>query len=158
MLTAVLVTQMVFNLLVLYGMWRLVQQRALACHAAEQREARLEALAKEFCAVGAELSRDAHHLPAPCQPMPPVAPCPPDRPAGSLGAATLVPHGLSGERVADVAALPDGEAEVLANLRRTRPATKPIQAHRPKAAGSAPGPAKPRKAVAARRAARAAAR
>jgi hypothetical protein len=117
MLTAVLLTQLTLNVLFLLGLWWMLREREAAVRSAEQREDRLEALAKEFCALGSELSREAR--PAPAQE--PATPAEPDA-HGSIdrieGATALLMQGVPVARVAEATALPDGEVEVLKNLRR----------------------------------------
>jgi hypothetical protein len=155
MLTAVLVSQVAFNLLLLFGLWRLLQERTAAVRVAAAREDRLEALAKEFCTLGGELVRETQGVPAVPAPEPPVAAPAPDLPAGRVeGAAALLEQGLPVEHVAEATTMPAGEVEVLNNLRRARQAAKSPRAR----AAAEPGSVKPRKAAPARRAARAAVR
>ena len=154
MLTAVLLTQLILNALLLLGLWWMLREREATVRAAEQREDRLEALAKEFCAVGNELTREAQSATA----REPVAPAVSSA-GGSIdrieGATALLAQGVPVAQVAEATALPDGEVEVLKNLRRPARASRVPRARQaqPRAEETTP----PKRKVAPRRPARRAA-
>ncbi len=117
MLTVVLVTQLAFNVLLLYSLWRLVEERRVVARTAEDRADRLEALAKEFCSLGSALTRAAATSPAV---EAPTSVQEKEQPTTRVeGAVALLERGVSVEGVAEATTMPTGEVEVLNNLRRT---------------------------------------
>jgi hypothetical protein len=134
MLSVFLLVQVAVNAALVCGVLLLVRERRTAARLAEERESRLEALARELCALGGELTR-AGRQEIPVAP-PPGAAAPSSRdaqmpsitepeetPAARIQRATaLLAHGESGARVAAGTALSEGEIQILRNLRRRRPA------------------------------------
>jgi hypothetical protein len=149
MLTVFVVVQTAINLSLLLALYLLLRERVATSRLRLDREERLEALAAEFCALGHAVTAGAAapSLPAATAPRPESA-CPqPDETcgAGSAGgqdglaadvtspspapdhspsrfqaANALLDRGLSVSTVAARTAVPDGEIQVLRNLRRAQ--------------------------------------
>jgi hypothetical protein len=129
MITTFALLQVGFSVLMLFGLVRLLWERETLARAAKLREERLEALAADVCAVGRDLTRQAASAPAVGAvreeatrfPGEQVGVGPRDCEARAdrvQGAAALLAQGASVERVVAATALPEGEVQILRNLRR----------------------------------------
>lgn len=162
MLTAFMVVQVGVNLALIAALVFLLRERDARAALAADREARLEALAAEFCALGRDLVGGLAAAPAPgagrCRRAAPprrgraapperALPAAADRPPAP---APDPPQGFPVPAPAAAAALPDGEAELIRRLRASRPAPSGRREVRP--AGASPrqkavdmlAPARPR--------------
>jgi hypothetical protein len=141
MLVAFILIQCAVNAALVAGLFRLLKQREAISEEARQREARLETLAAELCALGRDMARQDTSVAGP----PPaadsasgtvreadVAPAPPPVKTSTVpetsdrlqGAVSLLRQGVGLERVAVETALLEGEIQVLRNLARgTRSST-----------------------------------
>jgi hypothetical protein len=161
MVTGFLVVQVAVNLALILGVFRLLRERDGRAALAAAREARLEALAAEFCALGREVARGvgAASAPAASSPAASVARTALHSPDGPLSAgsgrrpgagrsserlraaALLLDRGLPVGAVASRTALPEGEVQVLRNLRRCQTLAGPVRQRR--GVASVPEPALP---------------
>ncbi len=143
MLTVWVLIQCAVNAALVAALFLLLRERFVTARAMRVREERLESLAAEVCALGravvGELDPSRSRTTGPETPAvspPPGARLPASAPgpeqaeaprADSSGrvqaVATFLDQGLSVEAVADRTAMPEGEVQVLKNLRRAqRPA------------------------------------
>ena len=130
MITALALLQVGFNVLMLLGLVRLLRERETLARAAKLREERLETLAADVCAVGRDLTRqEAPPAPAVRAVKDEATHSPGERAESEAGgceartnrvqgAAALLAQGASVERVVAATALPEGEVQILRNLRR----------------------------------------
>jgi hypothetical protein len=137
MLTPFLLVQLAVNVALVCSVILLVRERMSASRLAAEREARLEALARELCALGRELTRaedrreslrprDARRTPGPDDSnRPPVARMDATPAARIQGATALLDQGEAVACVAARTALSEGEVQILRNLRR-RPVSPAI--------------------------------
>ena len=148
MLTAYLVIQSGVNVALVAALFLLLRERTLAVRRAVAREDRLEALATEFCTLGQVVAGQAERTTRSVSPVPePVVAPPPsveaepaaarlgDPPPGEpadrfKAAAAFLDEGLPIAAVVAKTAIPEGEVQVLKNLRHPQ---KPagVRAHRP---------------------------
>ncbi len=154
MLTVFLGVQTGVNLLLLLGLFLLWRERRMAGRLALAREDRLEALAADFCSLGEAVVASVGPTEAEAlRPEPDGAarsrttngredgtPSPPRVVSGLPdpleSAVTLLEQGFSVETVAARTAIPDGELQVLRNLRRAQaPAAGPRRGRRSPATG-----------------------
>ena len=128
MITALALLQVGFNVLMLLGLVRLLRERETLARAAKLREERLEALAADVCAVGRDLTRQEAPAPAVRTVKDEATHSPGERAESEAGgceartnrvqgAAALLAQGASVERVVAATALPEGEVQILRNLR-----------------------------------------
>ncbi len=128
MLTVFLVVQTGINLLMLLGLVFLLRERRLTARLVLGREERLEALAAEFCSLGKSVVagvRPKQAEPSRAETTEGGTDGGASHPPVSIGssdpletAVALLEQGFSVETVAARTAIPDGEVQVLRNLRR----------------------------------------
>jgi hypothetical protein len=154
MLLAFILIQCAVNAALVAGLFRLLKQREAISEEARQREARLETLAAELCALGQDMARQDTSVAGP----PPAAdsasrtvreadvtPAPPPVKASTVpetsdrlqGAVSLLRQGVGLEKVAVETALLEGEIQVLRNLARGTQSSTTV--HRVGRAGTAAG-------------------
>ncbi len=163
MLTAWVLIQCAVNAALVAVLFLLLRERLVTARAMRIREERLESLAAEVCALGRAVvgevdptrSRTATPETPPVSPPPGArqpAPAPGSEPAEAPRAdisgrvqavATFLDQGLSVEAVADRTAMPEGEVQVLKNLRRAQKPAGPSAPGRRGAAASKKGRAVP---------------
>lgn len=143
MLTAFLLVQLAVNAALVCGLLLLVRERRGAARLTAEREARLEALARELCDLAREMTRPgdrgAGAAPLGARPAPAVPHAARPQPEESGGGripevADPLAQGDAATRVAARTALSEGEIQLLRNLHRRPP--------RPAAPAPPAGPAR----------------
>ena len=143
MLASFLAIQIGLNVVLVAAVFLLLRERVLAARRTALREDRLEALAAEFCALGRAVAGDAEGPGVPDSPVQGSAvslpgpdrgtPAPAEAPAGGVcsvepgdrlkDAAVFLDQGLPIAAVVARTSIPEGEVQVLKNLRRSQKPT-----------------------------------
>jgi hypothetical protein len=118
MLTTYLLVQVAINAALVCGMILLVRERRAAARLALEREARLEALARELCALGGELARAEGRKRVADGPRPPLVEVNAGPTAPILKGAPGLEQRSEEAHVPERQRLSEGELQILRNLRR----------------------------------------